>query len=224
MQLKQNAIVKNMQGDKLAHIERVVIDPRDKQVTHLVAEKGLFFKTAKVIPIDMVDKANKEEVVLMQSVDDLDSLPDFETEHHIPARVQDAKNEISEQQVETLYWYSPTPTRSWWGERAGFAQYPNFLKPPYVVTTERNIPEGTVPLKEGAKIFSSDGNLMGNLEKVYTQAPENRAAYLLLSKGSFAEEKKLIPTAWISTILEDKIHLSVKTAIISNLPEFKNSN
>lgn len=223
MQLHKNAAIKNMEGDSLAHVKRVVIDPRDKQVTHLVAEKGLFFKSTKVIPIDMVDSASKEEVVLKQSVNDLDALPDFETDYHIPARVQDAKADTHKQQVDPLYWYSPIPTRSWWGKHDGFAQYPNFLKPSYVVTTERNIPEGTVPLKEGAKIFSSDGYYIGNVEKLYTEAPEKRVAYVLMSKGSFSKGKKLIPTAWVNTILEEKIHLSVETSVISRLPEFKES-
>jgi hypothetical protein len=41
---------------------------------------------------------------------------------------------------------------------------------PYVVKTERQIPEGTVALEEGAKVIGSDGEHVGKIERIFTDS------------------------------------------------------
>ena len=83
----------------------------------------------------------------------------------------------------------------------------------------RNIPEGTVALKEGAKVITSNGQNAGNLERVYTGPGEDRATTLFISKGLFLKAHKVIPTELISTVQENEVRLSVDSGFLDSLPE-----
>jgi hypothetical protein len=92
---------------------------------------------------------------------------------------------------------------------------------PYVVKTERQIPEGTVALEEGAKVIGSDGEHVGNIERIFTDSQENRATHLLIEEGFILKEKKLVPTNWINLVFEDEVHLSVGSEHVDSLPEYQ---
>lgn len=81
------------------------------------------------------------------------------------------------------------------------------------------IPDGTVALKEGAKVITSNGQRVGNVERVFTAPGEDRAANLLISKGVLLKAKKMIPTDLISSVMEEEIRLSVDSDFLNSLPE-----
>lgn len=111
MQFNNDAVVRNIKGDKIGNIDRIVIDPTSKKVTHLVAEKGILFKQDKLIPLDLVHEAKEDKVVLSGDVDNLDALPDFEEEHHIPAAPAERGDSSRQAPARPFYWYSAIPTR-----------------------------------------------------------------------------------------------------------------
>ena len=64
MEFQANAKVVNPRGDTVGHVDRVVLDPRTKQITHIVVRKGTLFTTDRVLPVAMVADADAERVVL----------------------------------------------------------------------------------------------------------------------------------------------------------------
>ena len=97
--------------------------------------------------------------------------------------------------------------------------YPGYPEPAYVRRTEVNIPEGTVPLEEGAKVVSSDGDRVGKVERVYAEEEEQRVTHLLISQGLFSKERKLIPSMWVKHVLGDEVRLSISRNFVEQLPE-----
>jgi uncharacterized protein YrrD len=93
--------------------------------------------------------------------------------------------------------------------------------PEYVLETSRNIPEGTVALKRGAKVLSSDDEQVGDIEEVLTEPAADRATHLVISEGLLLKEKKLVPTQWISAVLEDTVVLAVDAQTVEDLPEYQ---
>lgn len=87
-------------------------------------------------------------------------------------------------------------------------------------TTELNIPDNTVALEEGVKVFSSDREQVGDVERVYSEPEEQRVTHLVISQGLISKEKKLIPTLWVDSVIEDKVWLSVAKDFVENLPEY----
>ncbi len=245
MKFKEGASVYTAEGEQVGEIVRVVIDPRTNEVTHLVVEKGFLFVTDRVVPIALVDKATAERVVLREDVEDLESLPRFEQAHYVPvdeledvgraaagkaaagraaagktAAGKTAADEAAERRG-SLYWYPPVGA-AWWGA-PGYLGYGHFgyPVPPYVVETERQIPEHTVPLKEGANVVSRDGEHVGDVEAVFTAPQDKWATHLLISQGFLFEEEKLVPTTWIDEITGDEVRLAVSSQLLDSLPEYE---
>lgn len=214
MQFKEDAEVLTADGRKIGKIDRVVVDPATGEVTHLVVRKGFLFSTDKVLPVNLVADA-AEEVRLKKGLGRADDLPDFEETEYIPiGGVEDFKAREA-RQARRFIWYHTRVTLPWWTNGPD----PEMPKPLFVKSTRRNIPEGTVPLEEGAKVVDAGGEPVGEVEEIFAEPEEHRVVHILVSRGTFVKERKLIPTAWVRDILEGSVHLSVGKAIVDGLPE-----
>jgi len=224
MLFKEGAEVYTSSGDKVGEIERVVMNAANKEVTHLVIREGFLFTTDKLVDISLVGTTSEDRVNLREDAGDLDALPDFKETEFIP--IGGRVDERLDKQVDgppgayrPLYWFPPVGY-TWWGA-GGAATHWGYAIPPYVVDTEERVPEGTTALKEGARVLSSDGDHAGDIEAVLTDPDTNRATHLLISQGFLFKETKLIPTTWISVVMEDEVHLLVDSALLKDLPEYK---
>jgi uncharacterized protein YrrD len=222
MRLKKGDEVYSSQGEKLGDIERVVLDPDTKEVTHLVVGKGFLFKTNKLIAMDMVDPTIENRITLRASKQQLDEFQDFEETHYV--NVDQTENPSSDElpagnQVPVSYWYPPI-NLAWW--RAGGTDNPITYPamPVYVARTEQNIPEGTVALEEGAKVMSSDDKHIGNIEQVIIDPQDKRVTHFVVSEGTLLKERKLVPVLWISRIGENEVHLSSSADVLGRLPAY----
>lgn len=207
MQFEVNAEVNTVEGHKVGTLNRVVIDPKTKEITHLVVSGGLLPAKERVVPVSLAVLDNKGRVVLSVSQDEYDELPEFEITHFLPAGAGEA---IGNQN--SLYWYPPILAPGQTGRMIGYST------PPYVRKTERAIPDGMVALEEGAQVLSREGQSVGSVESVRIRE-DDKASHLVISGGILLKKRKLIPTHWISHIKEDKIHLSVGSGLIDRLPE-----
>jgi uncharacterized protein YrrD len=214
MKFKEGADVFTHDGKRIGSIDRVVLDPETKEVTHLVVREGFLLTTDKVIPLSLVGPATEERVTLREDAADVEALPDFEEAHYIPAGEADTPEAPLPVYARTYYWYPPASYN--WGSGTGYG-YPI---PPYVVRTERHIPEGTVALEEGAKVLSRDGHHLGNVEEILTDPEQDRATHLVISRGVLLKERKLIPTTWVSLVLEDEVHLHVRADVLDRVPAY----
>jgi uncharacterized protein YrrD len=215
MQFKEGANVFTADGDRVGTVDRVVLDPDTKEVTHLVVQKGFLFKEDKVVPMSLVGPATEDRVTLREDADGLEKLPDFEESHYVPVEQKSRPQPGPAEWARPLYLYPPVG--AWWAT-GGYAA---FARPQFVAKTERNIPEGTIALEEGAKVISSDGKHVADVERIFTDPLEDRATHLLISEGLLLKEKKLIPTKWITHILEDAVHLAVDSDFVDSLPEYR---
>jgi uncharacterized protein YrrD len=216
MQFKENAEVITSDGQKVGQIDRMVIDPGSKELTHLVVKKGFLFTKDKVVPLDLVETASEDRIVLKEGPQDPDDFPDFEKTHFIPVEEARTPEKRGSKGLSLLAWYYPLPGGAWWHTRMG--AYPGYPKPPYVRRTELNIPDGTVPLEERAKVVSRDGEHVGDIERVYADEEQQRVTHLLVSRGLVSKSRKLIPSMWVENVSEDKVRLSVGERFIEKLP------
>lgn len=216
MRLKKGDDVYSAQGEKLGTVERVVLDPVSREVTHLVVAKGFLFKTNKVIAMDMVDPAIDDKVTLRNSKQGLDDFQDFEETHYVDL---DQTENPTGDELPASYWYPPI-NLAWW--RAGGTDNPITYPamPAYVARTEQNIPEGTVALEEGAKVMSSDDKHIGNIEQVVIDPQDKRVTHFVVSEGTLFKDRKLIPVVWISRIAENEVFLSSTADVLGRLPAY----
>jgi uncharacterized protein YrrD len=216
VQFKENAEVVTSDGQKVGKIDRVVFDPKSNELTHLVVQKGFLFTEDKVVPLNFVESAIEERVVLKEGQLDLDEFPNFEEAHYVPVEEAGGSEQRAHDGLDRLAWYYPVPGSAWWRQRS--LANPGISKPPYVRKTEVNIPEGTVALEEGAKVVSSEGEHVGNIERVYADEEEQRVTHLLISKGLISKSRKLIPSMWVDSVREDEVRLSISERFVEKLP------
>lgn len=216
MQFKENTEVITSDGQKVGQIDRVVIDPRSEELTHLIVKKGFLFTKDKVVPFDLVETATEDQIVLKEGPQEPDDFPNFEETHFVPVEDAATPEDDGSGGLSSLAWYYPLPGGAWWHTRMG--AYPGYPEPPYVRRTELNIPDGTIPLEEGAKVVSKDGEHVGDIERIYADEKEQRVTHLLISKGFISKSRKLIPTMWVESVSEDLVRLSVGERFVEKLP------
>lgn len=217
MQLKKGANVYTAAGKKVGDVERVVLEPRTKEVTHIVVDKGFLFGEDKVVPISLVATVEDDaDVHLREDAGDLDLLPDFVETEFVPSGVEETVDDYPVNYARPLYWYPPVGV-GWW---RGFG-WPSYAAPELVSAKEVNIPEGTVALEEGAEVISADDEHIGDVEAVLTEPEADRATHLVISEGILFPHRKLLPTQWVTTVLEDQVHLAVPASLIDDLPEYE---
>ena len=214
MKLTKGADVFNAQGDKLGTLQRVIIEPQTKEISHIVVEKGWLFSTNKVISISELDPNQEDRLVVKDPEAHEENFPVFEEAHFVNLD----ENDHPQSEVDEAYWYPPA-NLAWW--RAG-AAYTGYYPPMplYVMRTTQNIPEGTIALEEGAKVISKDEKQVGSIEQVIVEPHDNRATHFVIHGGLFSE-RKLIPVLWISSISEDEVQRAVGSGLLERLPEYK---
>jgi sporulation protein YlmC with PRC-barrel domain len=65
-----------LEGIHAGDVERILADPADDHLTHLLVSNGLFKKTIKLIPIQWVTMLGMEHIHLQVKKSDLDELPE----------------------------------------------------------------------------------------------------------------------------------------------------
>lgn len=215
MQFKEGTHVYTTNGHDVGVIDRVVLNPQTNEITHVVVREGWLFTEDKVVPISLLDTAVADRVQLRANVDDLNDLPQFEETHYVPPG-EAADEPYPAGYVPPYYWYPPIGA-AWSGYYTGYYGYP---LEHYVAHTEQNIPEGTVGLKEGARVVSADGENVGHVERVFTNSGLNRATHLLITEGWLFQEKRAIPVDWIRSVGEEEIRLAVNARSLEGVPEY----
>ena len=209
MLFKQGIDVFSSDDEKVGTLDRVVMDPKTKEVTHIIVREGFLFAKDKVVPMDMLGSVTDERIALQGSKEHLDELPDYEETHYVPrdAAVDDDMN--------TLYWNPPAD------DMGGYGRYVFYPQSQYLRQTEKNIPDGMVALAEGAKVLTEDGEQVGNIKTLITDPKDERVTHLVLSSGLLMKERKIIPAHWLSSVAEDEVHLSIDSRLLERLPEYR---
>jgi uncharacterized protein YrrD len=213
MQLRKGTHVYTWDDQSVGRIERVVLDPTTKEVTHVVVREGFLFTEDKLLPIDKLMSASEDRVTLRQDVGDLDALPKFEETHYVQSYLNDENYPAYAGGPDPLVWYPPLGVTGYYGGPIGTPE-------PFMERTEQNIPDNTVAIKDGANVYSADGKHVGDVERVFIDSQSERATHIVISQGLFFKERKLVPTAWLNIIGEDEVHLNVDSDFVDRLPAY----
>lgn len=228
MKFKHDANVYTADGKDVGRIERVVMDPISKEVTHVIVRQGFIFTEDKAVPIDYFYSQSEDSVVLRSDIADLDSIPRFEETHYVPAHLTETDMEPGSSVVDAYYWYPPAgaahyPTLNMYGVplMASTGERPYGTDQPYIERTKQNIPEDTVALEEGARVVSADDQHVGDIEQVLMDSESNYATHIVISQGLLLKTHKLVPTFWFSTVTEDEVTLAVPASFLEQLPDYE---
>jgi sporulation protein YlmC with PRC-barrel domain len=208
MRYKKNASIISSDGKNIGKLDRVVIDPKNKEVTHLVANEGIVDKK-RVIPVNAVGMDDQGNISLRENQDNIGRFPEFEQTHYISA--DDNRDPNSQN---SLYWYPPILAVAHSG------RFSKHHHPTYMIQTGSNIPEGVVALEEGAKVVSRDDQGVGTVESIHTSS-DDTITHLVISDGLILKKNLLIPIHWVSHIQETQVYLTVDAELLERLPTYQ---
>jgi sporulation protein YlmC with PRC-barrel domain len=225
MLLKKGTDVQNTQGEKVGELDRVVIDPSTRDVTHVIVRKGLLFKEDRVIPMQRLQISDEDHLILDTRADDLEAFPPFTETEFLPVEdgeelEQDFRSREREGYLTQVLWY-PTVSGTPGYAQGFFSTNPAETYSGYAEIEERNIPEDTVPLKEGARVLASDGEHVGDLKEVIIGRERQQASHFVISEGKLLGDDKLIPMHWVRRIREEEVELSVDSEFVKRLPKYE---
>jgi uncharacterized protein YrrD len=222
VELKEGTSVETSDGRELGRISRFVLNPETNEVTHIVVQKGWLLPEDKVIPFDRVRSATDEKVVLSENVQDFDELPPFEESHYIQAIDRDLEGRDPDRAAYQPVF--PTGAGYYWYPPQGYLGYPAYGLGEYAwprTETIQNIPANTVPLKEGTNVMSSNGEHIGDVERLFIDPGSNRATHLVISQGTFFKDRKLVPANWVRSVTEDQVQLYMSSDLLERLPAYE---
>ena len=216
MEIKEGVGVFMPDGEQVGKVNRFVLNPATNEVTHIVVQKGWLLPEDKVIPLRMLSSATPEKVVLNSAVGDFSELPPFEEEYFVRATDEPERpnDDLNDERIPAYYWYPPRV----------HPVYPPFTLDYYPwlpLETKRNIPEETIPLKDGAQVISSDGKHVGSIERLLIEPSFNRATHLVIKHGTLLKERRILPTYWVGSVEEDKVYLLVSSQLVNRLPLYE---
>lgn len=90
----------------------------------------------------------------------------------------------------------------------------------YVTRVTRNIPDGTIALKEGARVISLDKQHVGSIENVIVNPGTDALTHFVISQGLLLKTRKVVPMSTVAEVEEDEVHLSLSAYDLENLPDY----
>jgi uncharacterized protein YrrD len=209
MQFKKGAEVVSQEGDEIGTLDRVVMDPVTKEAAYLVVRSGFILTEDKLIPIKQVGSVTEEKITVTASGAEVEDFPTYYEVEYIATDQAGSPDE-----AELSYWYPPAAGWNPAGRSIPFSQ------PLHIERVGKNIRENMIAVKQGAKVISSDGEHVGNIERMITDEKNDFVTHLVISSGLLLKERKLVPAYWLTDVSEDEVRLAVEAGFLERLPEF----
>lgn len=196
--LHEGTPIESAEGDNLGEVDRLVIDPSGRQVTHVVVRKGVFLPDDKVIPVDVIAAADESVIRLRESVD-TDKLPPFEETHYVELD-EGTSRTVGRADIRSFAWaYPMTPA-------AAFPQYPVYPTGGRL-EVERNVPTDSAVIEKGTHVVTADGQDIGAIREVRTR-PDGGLSHVTVDPG-WLQAETLIPAHWISEVSEGAVLIGI---------------
>jgi osmotically-inducible protein OsmY/sporulation protein YlmC with PRC-barrel domain len=174
-------------------LDKVVVDPHARRVTHVVVRQGWLLTEDRVIPIERVERAEPDGVYLDAAAAELDQYPRYREE----AFVEPLEG------WEPLEPYSTADALFWGRPYIGVA-------PPVLPTVEHvvaaGVPEGEIVLRRGADVFYEDG-VVGSLDHVLFDPTRGVVTHLVVQEHR-RSRRVVVPAEWIREINAEAITLN----------------
>jgi sporulation protein YlmC with PRC-barrel domain len=174
----------------------VVINPVNRQVTHLVVQEWGLWGDEHIVAVDQVIQATLELIRLRCTRDELASLRPFVRGEHVPGEVP-------------YLIYEP----------AQYVMWPYVMPDAGLMLAEHDhIPPGESAVHRGTQVNASDGHI-GRVDEFLVDPANGYITHLILREGHLWGQKDVaIPVSQIERVAEDTVYLKLDKKSIEALP------
>jgi hypothetical protein len=190
-------------------VDRIVMDPVSREITHLVVRLGWFAPRGVVVPATAATDINEDAVNLSITKSQLEHKPDFHEERFVLAS---DLNPPTDYPAHTVLWLTmPTQADFNVSETNPYAGDYH----PLVIEERENVPDGSAVLRAGMKVRAGDEEL-GRVSEVLTDEATGKARGLVVNSGKFGA--RVVPLDQLKEIDEDRVDLSISPEAFAQLP------
>ncbi len=179
-------------------VSRVIIDPVDDQVTHLIVEPAHREGLGRLVPLDWIEwvEDHSDEVHLRCTRTEFDRLPIAEEVRFLPG-------------IEGYPGYDPEQMLVW----------PYYGGNTTVPVTVDSLPAGEVAVQRGEDVHASDGRI-GEVEGLVVESGNHHVTHVLLKEGHlFGRREVAIPISAVQSVDQQGIRLSLSKQAVDALPD-----
>ncbi|MCO5175662.1 MAG: PRC-barrel domain-containing protein [Thermomicrobiales bacterium] len=197
-------------GKKLGSVERLVLDPKSRQIVEMIVSGGFLGHHRHIVDVGMIASHEVEELVLDMPEEAATKLPEFVETHYSTVPDDELHNVpfiLPNAGGAGLYLYgAPYVGRGYEGSKDSFFDAAP-VDPP-IVENRTNVEENDVIISDGTDVVGADGHKVGTVEEVYLD-DDGQLTGFLVKKGLIFTRDIRVPMDWVSEVDGDKIHLSV---------------
>jgi sporulation protein YlmC with PRC-barrel domain len=182
----------------------VVIDSSSSRVTHLVIRPAQHAEDARLVPISLASRAEKDgesEISLNCGAADLerfDPVHKFEILRAGERPNEDPKWDVGVEDIVVAPNYAPT----------AFGDYGGSLDSDVTISYDR-VPKGEIELRHASSVYSADGHHLGSVDAVVVDDGD-RLTHLLLERGHLWWKREVaLPAEAISKFESDMLTLGL---------------
>jgi hypothetical protein len=212
------AVVKCDDGE-CGELQRLVIDPHDETVTHLVVGPKHRDRRWHLVPVALVGSATVAEVRLICTVAQFDALdPAEETDVELGVRLdwelQRAEVRGYNRLVGGMHVHlDPDGLGGADANDVGIGLHPDRR-----AVNEDRIPDSDGEIASGQPVHASDGPI-GHVKGLVADATDHRLRYVLLEEGHLWGEKEVaIPVTAMKFVVDDGVYLNLTKEEVGHLP------
>ena len=214
--LHHGAHVESKEGKDLGRLHSVVIDPRDNEVTHIVVNTGPHFPEPGFgapelinVPIEQMDDAGEDKVVLRATRDEFRKLPQYVERDFTPARAAPQEGHTD-------------PAHFLWN--TGVALAASLSR----ILTGIALPAETVRKATFEREILNDAPVwrlephthIGDVERVLVDEDTDEIKELVIRRGAVFHEDVVLPIGYVTEILDGVVHVQLTDAELRGLQAY----
>jgi uncharacterized protein YrrD len=179
MNIEIGARVRTQDDDAVGEVHRVIVDLEEQSISSIVVLKGHLLSRDIRVPLEYVERADEDGVLLGITTQQLEDLPDF------------VYNEI----------LTPPPTWAFPLPYPGGAVY-------VPVSQRERLGDTEVDLIPGVKVVSTDDAELGTVAEVEVDPDSGRVDAFWISSGGIFSHDLRIPAEWVDGIDAERLRVA----------------
>jgi hypothetical protein len=178
--------------------EAVVVDPLNREITHLVVRERRFPHTERLVPIDLIARTTEDGIRLHCSIADVKKLDSFDEAQFVEAPHGELSYPIAVAAAIPYLWPFAYPS-----EKA-------------LVTQER-IPKDELAIRRNFEVDATDGRV-GRVEAFLVDRDDDHITHVVVRSGHLPRREFAVPVSDVARISEDRVALRLDRRGVDHLP------
>jgi osmotically-inducible protein OsmY/sporulation protein YlmC with PRC-barrel domain len=188
------------------HLDKVVIDPHTRRVTHLIIHRGVLLTEDRVVPVELVERATPEGIFLHLTSAEMARQPRYHEERFVSPPPG----------WEPLPGYAATDVR-FWGLPYGGVRPP--IQPVAEYTIRHGLPERTIVLERRTAVHTRD-DVEGEIDHLLVDPIRQELTHLVVRLNDQPQPSVLVPFEWVEDIGNGSILLKCTRENLRQLQEY----